>query len=391
MVNYYHVLGLSEEATPAEIKAAFKRLAVKYHPDKHPDRPEMEEKFKEINQANQILSDPYEKARFDLRLKYQQFTDNRPIHHPYTNPNPRRRPNPRYYQTKVDYKKNALATAYAFGITFLIAALVMSVVWTKKAYDNHQLEKEMVSRRASFEVAKNKFDSGSYETAFELIDNLNYFRSEEADMKEFKNTMIDEMIRKGNLSFRAGNYEAAISLYELVQEFQPKNPFYEVKRRLADAYRLVGQPDKSLKILNEFLVSEYEIIGTLVKIAEINRDQLNNPEEALENFLTGHRLAIKRYKLFYGEGYPMVINEKYVPSSHYYLYTGLADMYLRLDDTEMAIKASDWNKYVWPDSTAAYITTAQSYLKLNETAKACEEYQGAVMRGYQENLPLTCY
>ena len=63
MVNYYHVLGLTEEASPQEIKAAFKRLAVKYHPDKHPNRPEMEEKFKEINQAHQVLSDPYEKTR----------------------------------------------------------------------------------------------------------------------------------------------------------------------------------------------------------------------------------------------------------------------------------------------------------------------------------------
>lgn len=74
MVNHYHILGLNEDATPLEIKAAFKRLAVKYHPDKHPGRLEMEEKFKEINAAHQILSDPYEKARFDLKLKYQQFS-----------------------------------------------------------------------------------------------------------------------------------------------------------------------------------------------------------------------------------------------------------------------------------------------------------------------------
>ncbi len=71
MTNYYHVLGLSENATQAEIKAAFKRQAVKFHPDKHPGKPEMEEKFKEVNQAYQTLSDQYEKARYDLKLKYR--------------------------------------------------------------------------------------------------------------------------------------------------------------------------------------------------------------------------------------------------------------------------------------------------------------------------------
>lgn len=65
--DYYEVLGLQKGATDAEIKKAYRKLAKQYHPDLNPDNPEAEEKFKEINEANQVLSDP------DKRAKYDQF------------------------------------------------------------------------------------------------------------------------------------------------------------------------------------------------------------------------------------------------------------------------------------------------------------------------------
>lgn len=63
--DYYEVLGLQKGATEAEIKSAYRRLAKKYHPDLNPDNPEAEAKFKEVNEANDILSDPDKRARYD--------------------------------------------------------------------------------------------------------------------------------------------------------------------------------------------------------------------------------------------------------------------------------------------------------------------------------------
>lgn len=65
--DYYEVLGLQKGATDAEIKKAYRKLAKQYHPDLNPDNPEAEAKFKEINEANSVLSDP------DKRAKYDQF------------------------------------------------------------------------------------------------------------------------------------------------------------------------------------------------------------------------------------------------------------------------------------------------------------------------------
>lgn len=63
--DLYSVLGLTKGASEDEIKRAFKKLSVKYHPDRNPDNKEAEEKFKEINAAYQVLSDPEKKQQYD--------------------------------------------------------------------------------------------------------------------------------------------------------------------------------------------------------------------------------------------------------------------------------------------------------------------------------------
>ena len=68
--NYYRTLGVSEGATTKEIRQAFRRLARKYHPDVNPGDKTSETRFKEINEAYQVLSDP------ESRQKYTQFGDN---------------------------------------------------------------------------------------------------------------------------------------------------------------------------------------------------------------------------------------------------------------------------------------------------------------------------
>ena len=63
--DYYEILGVERSADEREIKKAYKRLAMKYHPDRNPDNPESEEKFKEAKEAYEILSDAQKRAAYD--------------------------------------------------------------------------------------------------------------------------------------------------------------------------------------------------------------------------------------------------------------------------------------------------------------------------------------
>lgn len=63
--DYYEVLGLQKGASDDEIKKAYRKLAMKYHPDMNPDDKEAEAKFKEVNEANEVLSDGEKRARYD--------------------------------------------------------------------------------------------------------------------------------------------------------------------------------------------------------------------------------------------------------------------------------------------------------------------------------------
>ncbi len=72
--DYYKVLGVDKNASQKDIQKAYRKLARKYHPDVNPDDKEAEEKFKDINEANEVLSDPEKRKRYDeLGRYYQQY------------------------------------------------------------------------------------------------------------------------------------------------------------------------------------------------------------------------------------------------------------------------------------------------------------------------------
>jgi molecular chaperone DnaJ len=66
--DYYKILGIDRNASADEIKQAYRKLAMKYHPDKNNGNKELEEKFKEVNEANEVLSDPQKKSKYDNRF-----------------------------------------------------------------------------------------------------------------------------------------------------------------------------------------------------------------------------------------------------------------------------------------------------------------------------------
>ena len=74
-VDYYKILGIKKRATDKEIKKAYRKLARKYHPDLNPDDKEAEKKFKEINEANEVLSNAVDRKKYDKYGKDWKHAD----------------------------------------------------------------------------------------------------------------------------------------------------------------------------------------------------------------------------------------------------------------------------------------------------------------------------
>lgn len=74
MKNYYNILEVPPSATPHDIKKAYRRLALQYHPDKNPDNEAAESQFKEIQEAYHILSDPERRSAYNQRRWYRHHT-----------------------------------------------------------------------------------------------------------------------------------------------------------------------------------------------------------------------------------------------------------------------------------------------------------------------------
>ena len=74
-IDYYKILGLTKSASEADIKKAYRKLARKHHPDLNPNDKSAEQKFKQINEANEVLSDPEKRKKYDQYGKDWQHAD----------------------------------------------------------------------------------------------------------------------------------------------------------------------------------------------------------------------------------------------------------------------------------------------------------------------------
>lgn len=74
-IDYYKILGVDKNASQDDIKKAFRKLSRKYHPDLNPNDPSAKDKFQEINEANEVLSDPEKRKKYDEYGEHWKHAD----------------------------------------------------------------------------------------------------------------------------------------------------------------------------------------------------------------------------------------------------------------------------------------------------------------------------
>jgi len=370
--NYYEILGIPEESGQREIKAAFKRLAMRYHPDKHAGDRDMEERFKEVNMAYQVLSDPVKKANYDYRLKYSIPTYEAPPPPVYTPPRPPfTRTQFKREFTQEDLRKNARATLWAFGLSLALATVIMGAMKGYEVFEQIKVEALIGERRLVFDEAKRKAESGQISESLEILSTFIHFYKTEEYIREYRDGLMKKVLHEGDVYFQEGNYAEALESYMTVEPFLGYHTF-DFNHRLARCYQETGSYKEALDMYSLIVESGLQKRQILFSMGEIYRDNLKDYEESLHYFQLAGNEAIDNYINTFGEAYIILIHSGNVAPEDLDIFLAEARAYLLAGNTEQALHETKWLADVWPKRPEIYLLRAECYRAVGSEDTACQ-------------------
>lgn len=345
MATYYHILGLDHSADANQIKAAFKQLAMKYHPDRNPNDSAAEEKFKQINEAYHTLSDSLKKSKYDEKLGIGiNYSEPKSTYRkPYEAP--------RYRKAAVNYRidKNYYRIQGLAFLTFLImAGICFGIIHTLYFFIDKNREKEFLANQLLLTEVYSLFNEGDYVPAFKRLEELNTIKPFQSQFRIAFDSLRDVLRKHGDENYVKRDYEKSLVFYKtlILYEIPPRTQTLE---RIATAEFYVGNFDDALRTLKHLHNQTPNDLQLIYQIGEINLQQLQNFDEAAHYFTMGKKLLKKNLIAVYGEAYEVVMNPKDVPDLYYYIFESSAKTNLNLKRYEEMVQDCDWATYLRPE------------------------------------------
>ncbi|WOK08069.1 DnaJ domain-containing protein [Imperialibacter roseus] len=373
MRNYYEILGVPEEAGHYEIKAAFKKLAMQYHPDKHAGDPAMEERFKEINMAYQVLSDPIQKANYDYRFKYSVPT------YEYTPPTqtyetrrpPYARKGKKTTYSYEDLKRNNKGTLWAFGLSLALATVIMAAMQAYAFYQNLKMEALLDERRSIFDTAVKEAELGHVDESLKILSPFVSFYKTEDYIKEFKEELLTRVIHDGDVFFEKAEYVSALENYLIAEPYLVYRSF-DFKLRMAQCYKETDQFNEAITTYKDLLQSGLQKRHILKSMADIYRDDLLDYEASLNYYHQAADVVINSYISSFGEAYIILIHSGNVGREDLDIFLGEARGYLLVGNVEQSLHETKWLANVWPKAQEIYLLRADCYQAVGDEKVACQ-------------------
>ncbi len=324
MPDHYEILGIGPNATSGQIKVAYRRMALKYHPDKNPQNQLAEKKFIEIAQAYEVLSDPIKRHRYDNGLNPEIEPDFM---------RPRRPPPPFYYKRrpeKIIYsRKDYLYATYAVA-AIIIIAVVFPVYLLQSTSTKY------------FNQAVANYSAGKYYSALHSADlSIKDFSSSNAEACALASVILVYKLNKYNYALKYINrglgYDPDDSLASQLQYLK------------GICMTETEKPIKALTAFNEVKDFNSTYDSSLFRSALILAFQISKPDSA--DYLLD-QLIVRNNNHYTAMYYKGIIREKQSKNHEAFeIFSGLTD--------------KPFNK------AATYYHLARSEIKLDMADSAC--------------------
>ena len=379
MQDYYELLGVNRTASQTQIKVAFKKMAMRYHPDRNPGNKEAEETFKLLNEAYHTLSDSTKRARYDSRfyiiteelndaywqeVKYKRFQQWKKAQ------------DNRYRLDKNYFKIQGLA----FLVFLVISGFCFAVINTAHYYVRQQQMEKWRANSQKLEQVNGLFGEGKFHDAFSMITLM-----EEKDPLDFRfgfvrDSLVAALRKQADHEFNGKNFTKAVTHYLVLKNYE--HPVrYETLENLSMCQYYLGNYKESLEALKHLHNQQPGDLGLVYKIAAINLEKLDNPQEALHYYTMGKKLFKDNLSRVYGSAFQIVMNPQDAPDIYLSIFKGRALTNIKLGHYKDAITDCNWAIFLRPTDGESYYLRAIASINSREYVSVCDDITKAKQFG----------
>lgn len=383
MQDFYEVLGIDRGATQQQIKAAFKRLAMRYHPDHNPGNKEAEETFKIVNEAYRTLCDPVKKLRYDSRFywvreettatdQYWQEEFKRRRYNQWKNAQDRG------YRIDKNYFK---IQGLAFLVFIIIAGFCFGIIHTAHYYVERQQMAKWNANSQLLKQVNGLFGEGRFDDAFTMMNVLL-----EKDPLEFRfgyarDSLVDALRTMADAEFKEKKFSMAANHYIVLSNYeQPMR--VETLENMSMCQYYLGNYEESLQALKQIHNGQpYDDLSLIYQIGIINLNKLNNATEALHYFTLGKKSFKENLSRVYGNAFQIVMNPADAPDIYFHIFVARGTANLKLKNYKEAETDFNWAIFLRPLEGQPYYMRAIANIGKKDFRNVCEDLSRAYKLG----------
>ncbi len=382
MTDYYSILGINQTADSAQIRAAYKSLALQYHPDRNPGNPQAEELFKTINEAYHILSDPLKRARYDARFTYQAtYGDQTQAYWQEVQRQQYRRWRAQQESSRYRFDREYFRIQGLAFLTFLvIAGFCFGIIHTVNYVYLLQREKEEQKNRLQVVQVNSLFNSGRMDEAFSLINKLRNDYPMEFLFYATHDSLLYVIRERADREFNAQHFGESLTFLELLQKYETPLRL-ETIRKLAICEYQTGDFQKALVSLKQIYNEQPWNLDLLYQIGIIHLVNLNDPQQASTYFTLGKRIFKENMSRIYGDAFEVVMITEDVPDIYYEIFEARAKTNLQLKNFAEAETDCNWAIFLRPKKAEPYKMRVLAKVNQQNFRNVCKDLDMAIQLG----------